>query len=199
MTTPKISYREFGRLTPVRGAAILPGRLTPVAGMTAVPATSVPAQSKRLRERVRLRAGIADLLLFRVANEMFALELVESEEAIDLPSISALPESTAGMLGVFSIRETLVSAYSAGVVLGVVSESPSTALVLRGRDRKVALVVDDVDDVATIVLEDLHEPPVVEADGLILGVFRHNGQLVALLDADTLLASCRAEGAPDIA
>src|SRR5438046_532371 len=152
MTTPKVSYREFGRLTPVHGAAISPTRSTPVAGVGIVGSTSSLAVPKRLRERVRLRVGVADLLLFRVGQEMFALELVESEEAIDLPSISPLPESTAAMLGVFSIRETLVSAYSAGTVLGVGCVAPSAALVLRGRDRKLALVVDDVEDVATIVL-----------------------------------------------
>jgi chemotaxis signal transduction protein len=101
------------------------------------------------------------------------------------------------MLGVFSIRDALVGAYDAGVLLGVASSARSTALVMRGRERKLAIVVDDVEDVATILLDDLADPPVVEADGLMLGVFRHNGRLVALLDADTLLAFCRADGATE--
>jgi purine-binding chemotaxis protein CheW len=193
MTTPKVHSREFGSLTPVRGSTIV-APASAESPHVVVAGEGVHA-SRRLRERVRMRTGVADVLLFRVANEMFALELVESEEALDLPALNPLPEAGASMLGVFSIRDTLVSAYSAGVVLGLGASSPGTALVLRGRERKLALAVDDVEDVATIVLDELRDPPVVEADGLLLGVFRHNGHLVALLDADTLLAACRADGA----
>jgi len=197
MTTPKVSYREFGKLTPVRGSTIVTPApaADPVAPAGEVAAT--PATSRRLRDRVRERSGVADLLLFRVGDEMFALELVETEEALDLPALNPLPEARAGMLGVFSIRDALVGAYDAGVLLGVASSARTTALVMRGRERKLAIVVDDVEDVATILLDDLAEPPVVEADGLMLGVFRYNARLVALLDADTLLAFCRADGATE--
>ena len=196
MTTPKV-HREFGKLTPALGATIVSPSPSSNRTATVKDASSEVAASHRLRDRVRVRAGLADLLLFRVGNEMFALELVETEEALDLPELNPLPEAKPGMLGVFSIRDTLIGAYDAGVLLGVVASVRSTALVMRGRERRLAIVVDDVEDVATILLDDLADPPVVEADGLMLGVFRYNGRLVALLDADTLLAFCRADGATE--
>ena len=196
MKTPTVSHRAFGALTPVRGSTIVAP--APSDGSTA-PSGEVTsaAVSRRLRDRVREGSGIADLLLFRVGDELFAIELVETEEALDLPALNPLPEASASMLGVFSIRDSLVGAYDAGVLLGVTASARTTALVMRGRERKLAIVVDDVEDVATIMLDDLADPPVIEADGLMLGVFRHNARLVALLDADTLLAFCRADGATE--
>lgn len=191
MTTSKITYREFGRLTPVHQPAIPADARTVAAEPRLIERPRVPT---RLRDRVRTRTGHVDLLLFRIGRELFALELVEAEEALDLPELNPLPEMMRGMLGVFTLRDALLPAYAPTVLLGVSADAPTTALVLRGRDRRVAIAVDDVEDVATVSLEEMRDAPVAETDGLMLGVFRHGAQLVALLDADALLAACRAEG-----
>lgn len=192
MTTSKVTFREFGRLTPVHPHGVV----SPV--MPPIPAEPRPIERPRvpmrLRERVKTRNGHVDLLLFRVGAELFALELIEVEEALDLPELNPLPEMEHGMVGVFSLRETLLPAYAPDEVIGVQPESLSTVLVLRGRDRRLALAVDDVEDVATVALSELRDAPVAEGDGLMLGVFRHGARLVALLDADTLLSACRSEG-----
>lgn len=194
MTSPKITRR------PASGA-----RLTPVLTMGIISPTSERARALseagiaanvplRFRERVKARAGIADVLLFRIGDELFALDLVELEEALDLPELKPVPEMSAGMLGVFSLRGSLLATYAPHVLLGIASAPPSTALVLRGRERRVALAVQDVEDVATFALEDVLEPPAAEIDGMLLGVFHHEKRLVGLLDADTLIAACRMDG-----
>ena len=186
MTTSKVTYSEFGRLTPVAAVPLIaPAEPRPI---------QRPRTPTRLRERVKTRAGHVDLLLFRIGRELFAMELVEVEEALDLPELKPLPEMIHGMLGVFSLRNALLTAYAPTELIGVRADAPATALVLRGRERRLALVVDDVEDVATVALAELRDAPTAETDGLMLGVFRHGAELVALLDAETLLAACRADG-----
>src|SRR5256885_15891551 len=55
-----------------------------------------PAEDGRktlsFRERVQRRLGLAQLLVFRVAGELFAVELVTAEEALDMPQLHRLPE-----------------------------------------------------------------------------------------------------------
>ena len=194
MTSPKTIRRPASgaRLTPVLTMGIISptterARALSEAGIAA----NVPL---RFRERVKARAGIADVLLFRIGDELFALDLVELEEALDLPELKPVPEMSAGMLGVFSLRGALLATYAPHVLLGIGSEPPTTALVLRGRDRRVALAVQDVEDVTTFALEEVLEPPAAEIDGMLLGVFHHGDRLVGLLDADTLIAACRMDG-----
>jgi purine-binding chemotaxis protein CheW len=193
MTTSKVTYREFGRLTPAH-QPVVPVDVPSNSATIDMPRRIDRSRtSVRLRERVRSRTGHIDVLLFRVGRELFALELIEVEEALDLPELNALPEMVHGMLGIFSLRSALLPAYAPTELLGVIADAPATALVLRGRERRVALAVDDVEDVATVSLAELRNPPVAEGDGLVLGVFRHGTKLVAMLEAETLLASCRSE------
>lgn len=192
MTTTRTAVREGGRLTPIRPMGII----SPVAERTrALGESGVPIEAPhRFRERVKARVGLSDLLLFRVGGELYALDLVELEEALDLPPLNPVPEMSEGMLGVFSLRGVLVPTYAPDVILGVPSGAPATALVMCGRERRVALAVEDVEDVTTVSLRDMRDPPSAEIDGLLLGVFHEGDRLVGLLDADTLLAACRTDG-----
>jgi chemotaxis signal transduction protein len=190
MTTTKVSPapREPSRLTPIRPMGIV----IPVTTQSA-PTGVRQTSSQRLRDRVRAREGLVDVLLFRAGREMFALELVEVEEALDLPELNAVPEMSRDMRGVMPLRGSLIATYAPDALLGVSSGALRTVLVLRGRDRRVALAVEDVEDVATLPLSELRDPPIVEKDGLLLGVFSHDAQLVGLLDAELVIAACRSE------
>jgi purine-binding chemotaxis protein CheW len=145
-----------------------------------------------LRERARLRAGSAQLLLFRVGTEWFATDLAAAEEAIELPQVHHVPEMPESMLGMFDLRGRMIPVYAPARVLGVPLRSTAAAtLVLRGGDQRVGIAVDDVEDVLTLDLAQLRDlPGTDDADGVILGVARHGRDLVAVLDADALVAAC---------
>lgn len=191
-TTTRTAIREKGRPTPLRPLGII----SPVAERARAFQEDGRTSDAllRFRERVKARAGLADLLLFSIGGELYALELVELEEALDLLPLHPVPEMRAGMLGVFSLRGTLIPTYAPDVILGVPSDTRRTALVMRGRERRIALAVEDVEDVATVPLRELRDPPSAEIDGLVLGVFHNGRRLVSLLDADTLLTACRTDG-----
>ncbi len=156
------------------------------------PSAPPPTVGRSLRERVRARSGTVELLVFRVGRERFGIELVEVEEAIDIPPVHHVPEMPQSMLGVITVRNTLTSVYSPTRALGLAIEDGTSALIFRRGRSRIAIVVDEVDDVSTLDLATLRDAPALDADGLLLGVVRRNDALLALVDADVLPAACQA-------
>ena len=144
------------------------------------------------RDRVRARDGVVDLLLFRVGDEVFAIELRSGEEAIDEPAIHPLPEMRGSLLGAFEHRGRMIALHTPARTLGRErSEHVPVALVVRVGERRLGLVVQDVDDVMTLDLAELRDPPLLgDADGVLLGVAHRGRSLVALVDVEALVAAC---------
>jgi purine-binding chemotaxis protein CheW len=210
--------QEAGILAAVnaRTAAARASRLTPPVPQPAVPAdlaeptplppepeqaesqwenaAPVPRAPRRpLRDRARSRAGTAELLMFRVGSERFAVELVCVEEAIDLPEVHHVPEMPPAMLGVITVRGVLTPVYRPDSSLGVPVAGKGAALIFRVERGRFALAIDDVDDVLTLDLAMLRDAPGVEgADSVVLGVARNGGLLVALVDSEALVLACQA-------
>lgn len=151
---------------------------------------------QRFRDRTRARVGSAELLVFRVAGELFAVELSAVEEAMDCPASHALPEMPPSMLGVFMLRQAPVALYAPNSLLGLEPHESQTVLVFRpgAGGRRTALAIDDVDDVLVLDLATLRDAPGTDAaDGILVGVARRGRDLVGVLDAEALLAACRSD------
>lgn len=176
-----------------------PALLAPLAS-PAPPAPQLledPSQPARrsLREAIAARDGHSDTLVFRVGAERFAIDLGAVEEAIELPSVHHLPEMPDHLLGVFELRERLVPIYSPVRVLRVaLTEQAAAVLVLRSRDKRLGLAVDDVDDVLTIDGAAVRRAPIPDnEDNVLLGVIRRGADLLALVDAESLALACLAD------
>ena len=155
---------------------------------------------RSLRERARSRAGLVELLMFRVGTERFAVELLCVEEAIDLTEPHHVPEMPPAMLGVITVRDTLTPVFSPDDALGVAAVSKGAALIFRSNRGRFALAIDDVDDVTTLDLAQLRDAPGIDgADSLVLGVARNGGGILALVDAEALIAACQAMPIPELA
>ena len=153
-----------------------------------------------LRERARSRTGLVELLMFRVGSERFAVELICVEEAIDLGAPHHVPEMPPAMLGVVTVRDTLTPVFSPDDALGVAAVSKGAALIFRSNRGRFALAIDDVDDVTTLDLAQLRDAPGADgADSLVLGVARNGGGIVALVDAESLIAACQSMPIPELA
>ena len=148
-----------------------------------------------LREAIAAREGHSDTLVFRIGAERFAIDLGAVEEAIELPSVHHLPEMPDHLLGVFELRERLVPIYSPERVLRVaLTEQAAAVLVLRARDKRLGLAVDDVDDVLTIDGAAVRRAPIPDnEDNVLLGVIRRGADLLALVDAESLALACLAD------
>lgn len=153
----------------------------------------IPESAVRLDLAVQ---GRATLLRFRVGPERFALRLADVEEAVEAPVLHPLPDLPRHVLGVCALRGQLVPVHAPAHVLGVPVGSPGVALVLAGAPA-LALAADDVEDAFTITPDRLRDAPGTDdPDGVLLGVTRHAGKLVAVLDAPALAAACLAPAQP---
>lgn len=193
--TPVLGNGVISRPTPIRGSMNI------VRGAASAPAANAwSATSTALRDRARLRTGTVDLLLFSIGQEWFGVELAAVEEAIDLPIVRHVPEMPPAMLGVITVRGSLTSVYSPASALGVVLGAPSSALVFRRERGRLGIAVDDVDDVHTLDLAQLRDAPSADTgDGILLGVLRNGDTLLALVDAEALIAACQTVPAMEIA
>jgi purine-binding chemotaxis protein CheW len=152
-----------------------------------------------LRERARSRTGLVELLMFRVGHERFAVELLCVEEAIDLVEPHHVPEMPPAMLGVITVRDTLTPVFTPDEALGVAAEDKGAALIFRSTRGRFALAIDDVDDVMTLDLAQLRDAPGIDgSDSLVLGVARNGSGIVALVDAEALIAACQATPIPEL-
>lgn len=171
----------------------------PVASPVAAPKAPIvapapaPNAARTLRERVRTRSGQVEILLLKIGDERFGIELAAVEEAIDIPPVHHVPEMPPAMLGVITVRGVLTTVYSPSDALGIPLHDGTSALIFRRGRARLAVVVDEVDDVTTLDLSLLRDAPVLDAgDGIVLGVVRQQDTLLTLVDTDALLAACQA-------
>jgi len=149
------------------------------------------------RERVAAREGRADLLVFRVGEELFATDLRAVEEAVDGVTARSIPDAPPAMLGVFALRDRTLPMYVLGRVLDVShAGSGEMTLVVRPSLARVALAVDAVDDVYDVPLDAVRPAP-ADADAMVLGVTWRGAELLTLLDPDLVVAACLAASPPD--
>ena len=151
-----------------------------------------PADERPFSTRVRERAGRAELLVFRVGRERFALELATVEEAVESPLLRSVPDAPAGMVGVFPLRGRLVPTFAPERTLGVDREGHEpSVLVIRTAAGRFALAVDEVDDVLDADLSAARAAPGTDdADGVLLAVIWRDRDLIGILDGDALRDAC---------
>jgi purine-binding chemotaxis protein CheW len=138
------------------------------------------------------KADLADLLVFRIGLERFAVDLLAVEEVIDLPVIHYVPEMPAAMVGVVTVRGSLTPVFTPNVALGLPLAPSEAVLIFRRTIGRVGVLIDDVEDAVTVDLRELRRAPETSGDDtVVLGVIRHDGNMFAIVDADALIAACQ--------
>ena len=137
----------------------------------------------------------------RVGEERFAFPVTDIEEAIDAPTIDWVPGAIGGLAGQLRYRDRTVSVFDGGWALGVPRAAVGgTALILRDGVRRLALMVDDVDDLTAFAIDAVHAVPAgTDFDGVLSGVWCAGAaQLVGLVNTEALLIRLTAIGATAI-
>jgi chemotaxis signal transduction protein len=149
----------------------------------------------RFRDRIRGREGVQDLLVVRVGRERFALPVEAVEELVESPRPRAVPGAATAVVGVFALGDALLSLYDPAVVLGAPLDGAPVALVMRSGPGRLALAVDDADDVMRVDLSEVREAPRDGTDDdLVVGVLWKRPDLITVLDARAVAAACSALG-----
>jgi chemotaxis signal transduction protein len=149
----------------------------------------------RFRDRVRARVGVHDLLVVRVGPERFGIPLDAIEELVEAPRPRTVPGADGALIGMFPSGERLIPLYSPTPFLGAHLAGPPVALVMYGGSRRLAMAVDDADDVIRVSLGEVRDAPrTARTDDFVLGLLHRDGELVAVLDARALTAAFAALG-----
>jgi purine-binding chemotaxis protein CheW len=142
------------------------------------------ADAQSVRDAARRRAGVLDLLVFRIGRERFGVGLAAVDEVVEFPVVKPMPQSPATMLGVAELRETLLSVHTPAAALGLALDDPRAMIVARARDgRRMGLAVDEAEGVMAFDFEAL---ATTHASGLVLGV-SSRGNLLAVVDIEALV------------
>lgn len=125
----------------------------------------------------------------RAAGEDYALPISSVLEVADLGEVTPLPGAPAGILGVRNLRGQVLPVIDLASVFGLSGGSPERIVVTEEVDRRAALAVDSVVDVAVIAA------PTSETESDYLkGATLVDGDLVGLVDVRAMLD---AVGAPE--
>jgi len=140
-------------------------------------------------------------IVVRVGGERFAFPVSHVEEALDTPAVEWVPVAPEGMLGQVAHRGRMVGAWDAGWAFRLAKAARGgAALVLCDGPRRVALVVDDVMEMARIETADVRAVPGgADLDGVLSGVCfsaQVGGMLVNVVRVDALAALCLLSAAP---
>ncbi len=143
-------------------------------------------------------------IVARVGVERFAFSVSHVEEAIDAPTVEWVPVAPQGMLGQLMHRGHMVPAWDAGSVFRLrTAAAAGAAIVLRDGPRRIALVVDDVVEMARIESADVHAVPGgADLDGVLIGVCfqdriagkKNAGSLVNIVRVTTLATLVSSRG-----
>jgi purine-binding chemotaxis protein CheW len=134
-----------------------------------------------------------ELLAFWVADEEYALDIVQIQEIIKLPTITEVPRAPAGVLGIISLRGTIVPILDLRMALHLEPRPPtsqSRVLVLRGDGDPLGVLVDRVSSVVRIDREAIEAVPRTmrrEMTELLAGVGRINERMLIVLELSALL------------
>jgi chemotaxis-related protein WspD len=144
-------------------------------------------------------AGLIGVLVFRLADEWFALPVGALVEVTHPRRPHRVPHRSGLLAGLVNIRGELHLCARLDLLLGVdrptepATGNPRLVVIRRDADGW-AFLADDVDEVRRLPERDLVGPPPTlsrAAARLTRGVFAHRGQAAGLLDDDRLFASLR--------
>ena len=131
--------------------------------------------------------------LVALGEETFAIDLCQVLEVFEPESITPVPGTPAALVGVTSLRGTIIPLADVRAALGVsVSVLPKYAVVVRHGIQQVGILVEDVPEIRTIQSDDLAATPVrtaAERLPLFSGFVKTEQKPSAILEISRLLTS----------
>lgn len=156
--------------------------------------------SRDLLDRIDQRTRLAGhnrlaLLLFRLGSrQLFGVNVFKVQEVIPRPPLFTLPQLPTAFAGAADVRGRTVPVLDLARAIGFVPDGARDAepgyLVVTEFNRSVqGFLVAGVERIVNIAVEDIQPPPDLGGEGHYLtGVTRHQGELIQLVDVESVLA-----------
>ena len=140
------------------------------------------------------------LVIFRVGETHYGIDIAEVAEILAPLPVTQVAEAPAGVLGLVDVRKRIVPVFDLHWKFGVPRDpaAPSRMIMVEHTDGPVALLVDTVEEVATIDPE-AYQPVTAPGDSRAMaylrGCVRRNDQLVLWVDHTFLIPESVASAA----
>jgi purine-binding chemotaxis protein CheW len=145
---------------------------------------------------------LKEYLAFRLAEEIFAIELDCVREIAKVPPVTEVPRAPAYILGVMNLRGEVMPVFDLHKRFGLIRQAPcsrgSRVVVVETAQGPAGLLVEAVEQVVKLPPSSIETPPPglgagVDSDHLV-GIGRHKDRMFALLNLASVLALPPAKG-----
>jgi purine-binding chemotaxis protein CheW len=181
-------------------AEIIPERTTTVtrspleailAGRTAAGCDNESIPEEDATKEIAVESRL-EYLCFRVSDEIYGINIMDIKEIIKQREVTEVPRAQLFVLGVLSLRGTIIPIIDMRIRLGLAREKPigkERVIVIKYNNSFIGLLVDEVIKVVKIPLESIEPAPTV-LDGIdrdfISGIGRSDGRLIIILNLENI-------------
>ncbi len=135
------------------------------------------------------------LVVFRLANEEFGLDISQVREIIRMQEVTPMPKAPEFITGVLNLRGQIVAVMDLAQRFGIkdsLRTDVTRIIIVEVGDSKIGLIVDEVPEVIRMPLNDMEPTPAmieskVHAE-FIKGVGKFQDRLIIVLDAGSILS-----------
>lgn len=136
------------------------------------------------------------LVIFRLRNEEFGVNIMHVREIVRLVEITHIPEAPGFLQGVINLRGHVIAVIDLSRQFGLppLAEAPKTSriIIVEIGNTSVGMIVDEVPQVLRLAQENIEEPPdflqtKINMD-YISGIGKLEDRLIVLLDLSKVLA-----------
>jgi len=140
--------------------------------------------------------GLREFLSFRLASDLYAVELARIREIVSPPPLTEVPRTLPDVIGICSVRGLLVTVVDLRKRLRLPESAPTrlSRILLANTEpgEVVGLFVDEVRQVVRLSANELEITSTVLGGDLsdhVLGVGRPEGEFLVLLDLDRIVGT----------
>lgn len=134
------------------------------------------------------------LIIFRLAEEEFGVEITKVQEIIHMKDLTQLPDSSGFMAGIINLRGDIISVIDLRRRFGLKQEVTKNTriVIIEMNDQDVGLIVDAVSEVLRIEDNNIEDAPkkiVGIKNDYLKGIGKVEDKIIILLDLDKLLTT----------
>jgi purine-binding chemotaxis protein CheW len=144
--------------------------------------------------RKNLTGEQRQVILFKLADKLYAVDIGQVREITKISEISPMPNSPNGVLGVTSLRGHVAAVLDLRAKLGLPAKSSdrlSRMLIVESKGVSAAVVVDSVEAITMLAKAEIEAPPPIlkgSAESCcILGIGKQSDKLIIIIDLHRLL------------
>ncbi len=144
-------------------------------------------------------SGLQQYLTFRLGEEMFALDVAQVREILDVTTITRVPRAPAFMRGVLNVRGSVVPVVDLRLKfeMSAAERTVHTRIVvmeidLAGESTVIGALADSVHNVMEIDADRIEAAPRIGAkwnSEFIKGIGKHNEQFIIILDVNRIFSA----------